>query len=214
MFDAHSQNRFLLARLSVDSLLDKRTKAKVESTLSKLSKGSRPSEQAYDRAYNDATERIESQLPEDCKLAKAAISWITLAKRPLTAEELVTALAVEPGDSELNQDNILDTEDILSVCCGLVTVDKESKVIRLIHYTTQKYFEKTLDEWNSIARYEIASSCLTYLSFKCFRKIYAWQNSPSGFTLWDALESHTLHNYAALNWGPHALAVQNDLAEQ
>lgn len=47
--------RFLLARLYVDTLLDKRIKQKVLSMLDKLLKGSA----ALDAAYSEATKRID-----------------------------------------------------------------------------------------------------------------------------------------------------------
>jgi len=65
--------RFLLARLHVDSLLDKRTKQKVLSTLIKLTKGSA----ALDEAYGEAIKRIDGQLAEDRSLARRALSWIS-----------------------------------------------------------------------------------------------------------------------------------------
>lgn len=37
---------------------------------------------------------------------------------------------------ELDRENILDVEDLLSVCAGIVVVDQESAVIRLVHYAT------------------------------------------------------------------------------
>jgi hypothetical protein len=46
-------------------------------------------------------------------------------------------LAVELKDEELDQDSIPDVEDIISVCAGLVTVDEESNIIQLVHYTPQ-----------------------------------------------------------------------------
>lgn len=126
--------RFLLARLHVDSLLDKRNKQKVLSTLHKLSKGSA----ALEDAYGEAISRIDGQLDEDRSLAKRALCWITYAQRPLTTEELCCALAIEPCDNALNNDNVFDVEDILSVCVGLVTVDEESGIIRLVHYIRHK----------------------------------------------------------------------------
>ena len=51
-------------------------------------------------------------------------------------KELYHALAIEPGDKALNTDNVDEVEDIISVCAGLVTVDEESNIIRLVHYTT------------------------------------------------------------------------------
>lgn len=80
--------------------------------------------------------RIEGQVKDQEKLPKQTLSWITCAKRPLTSFELQTALAVDAGDSYLHKDGLPGIEDVVSVCAGLVTVDDESKIIRLVHYTT------------------------------------------------------------------------------
>jgi len=107
--------------------------------LKKLRTGS----EAYNYAYEAAMERIEGQLSDQEELAKQVLSWITCAKRPLTVSELQHALAVEVSEVELDEDNISSIDDIVSVCAGLVTVDEESRIIRLVHYTTQEYFERT-----------------------------------------------------------------------
>jgi hypothetical protein len=54
----------------VDSLLDKRAKSKVYSTLNALSKGSG----ALEEAYEEAIKRIKGQLPEDAALATKVLS--------------------------------------------------------------------------------------------------------------------------------------------
>jgi hypothetical protein len=112
--------RFLLARLHVDSLLDKRNKQKVLSTLDKLSKGG---EKLYD-TYSEAIKRIDGRLAEDRSLARRALSWISYAQRLLTTTELCHALAIQPSNTALNNDNIDDVEDVISVCAGLVTASK------------------------------------------------------------------------------------------
>jgi len=61
-----------------------------------------------------------------------------------------------------------DAEDMLSACCGLVVVDKESGIIRLVYYTVQEYFHVTLTRWFPNAHYDIADICVSYLSFKDF----------------------------------------------
>jgi hypothetical protein len=94
-------------------------------------------------------ERIEGQIADSQELAKQALSWITGAKRPLITLELRHALAVEIGESEIDEDNLPEIEDIVSVCAGLVIVDKESDIIRLVHYTTQEYFERKQNYWFS-----------------------------------------------------------------
>lgn len=88
-------------------------------------------------------ERINGQQAGFQLLAKNVLLWITRAKRPLTTSEIQHALAVEIGEAQIDKDNFPEVEDIVSVCAGLVTVDDESNIIRLVHYKTQEYFERT-----------------------------------------------------------------------
>ena len=199
----HSSLRFLLARLHLDSLLDKSTKKKILSTLAKLPRGS----EALDVAYNDAINRIESQLPGNFALAKNVLSWITYAERPLTTGELSHALAVEVGESELDPDNIPDIQDMVSVCAGLVAIDEESNIIRLVHYTTQEYFERIRETWIPRAQQDIASACLTYLSFDLFRS----GSCPDDEEFERRLKENVFLDYAARNWGLHAQTVQEQV---
>jgi hypothetical protein len=88
-------------------------------------------------------DRIEQQDKDFRELAKSVLPWIICAKRPLLTAELQHAMAVEVGDNELNTENLPQIEDVVSVCAGLVTIDDKSDIIRLVHYTTQEYFEQT-----------------------------------------------------------------------
>ena len=77
---------------------------------------------------------------------------------------------------------------------------KRSKSIRLVHYTTQEYFERTQKIWFLDAKYNITTFCITYLLFRVFQ---------SGFCSTDKefekrLESNPLYDYSARNWGYHA----------
>ena len=92
-------------------------------------------------------ERINGQKPGFKKLATDVLSWITCAKRPLNTSELQHALAVKVGKPELDQEDFPQISEMVSVCAGLVTVDEESNIIRLVHYTTQEYFERTQAHW-------------------------------------------------------------------
>ena len=114
----------------------------IRSALERLPTGS----EAYDQAYKDAMERIEKQGVDGKNLALKVLYWITCARRSLVTAELQHALAVEVGESELATKQP-DIEDMVSVCAGLVTVDEESNIIRLVHYTTQEYFERTQKHW-------------------------------------------------------------------
>jgi hypothetical protein len=191
-----NSTRFLLAQLYLESLTGKRSPKAVQIALKNLVTGSA----AYDHAYKDAMERINGQIEDQEELAKQVLSWITCAKRPLTTTELQHALGVEVGECKLDELNFSEIEDIVSVCAGLVTIDEESGIIRLVHYTAQEYFERTQRQWFPNAETDITTICVTYLSFSAFE---------SGFCQTDTefierFQSYPLYNYAAHNWGHHA----------
>ncbi|KFY83078.1 hypothetical protein V498_08310, partial [Pseudogymnoascus sp. VKM F-4517 (FW-2822)] len=192
---------FLLAPLHLDSLEEEITKRAIRLCLKNLPRGSTAVNETYDKAIR----RIERRQPlKRSKRAKTALSWITYAERQLTTTELCHALAVEEGASELDEDNIPDIEDITSVCAGLVEVDKESNVIRLVHYTTQEYFKGIREDWNPKAQEGIASTCLIYLCFKTFNTGHC--NNDADFE--SRLRQNPFLDYAARYWGNHALPVQ------
>ncbi|KAF2818132.1 ankyrin, partial [Ophiobolus disseminans] len=196
---------FLLARLHIDSLSDKTTAKEVKSTLTTLSKGV----DALDNAYQEALERIEGQQAGHSRLAKHVLSWITFAKRPLTTAEMCCALAVESGEAELDPENKPDVEDLMSVCAGLVVVDQESAVIRLVHYTTQEYFERISSYLSPDAELLIAQTCLMYLSFSIFES----GSCAADRDLEERLRQHELLDYAARHCGEHAKCVEAEVAE-
>jgi hypothetical protein len=111
----------------------------VKSAIRNLPQGS----SAYDVAYHDAMERIFAQGTGPSEMAGKALAWILCAHRPLRTIELLHALAVEPGDTEIDEDNILETEQLLTICAGLVTIDEQSNNVRFVHYTTQEYLQRT-----------------------------------------------------------------------
>lgn len=115
--------------------------------------------------YDEAMHRIYSQPTEDVALAKGVLSWISCAKRPLKVLELQHALAVEPGAMGIDEEALTEEDFLVSVCAGLVTIEKESNIIRLVHFTTQEYLERTRINHFHTAEIDIAMSCLTYLSF-------------------------------------------------
>ncbi|OBT72674.1 hypothetical protein VF21_08561 [Pseudogymnoascus sp. 05NY08] len=196
---------FLLAQLHLESLIGKRSPKTLREALKRLPTGS----EAYDYAYKEAMERIEGQLADSQELAKQSLAWITCSKRPLTTLELQHALAVEIGQSSLDEENLPEIEDIVSVCAGLVTIDKGSGIIRLVHYTTQEYFERTWTSWFHDAQEDITKTCVTYLLFSTFE---------NGFCATDGefearLRLNPLYDYAARNWAYYACAGSTEVEE-
>ncbi|KAJ6596404.1 hypothetical protein DFH09DRAFT_1407609 [Mycena vulgaris] len=150
---------FLLAKLHIDSLSTKNTIREVREALNALP------EDLYG-SYDIAIQRIDAQSNADRKTAHSTITWVVNAKRPLTVEELQVALAVKPGMQKLDEEeDLADIDIILSVCAGLVIVDKESSVVRLVHYTTQEYLDSIQAQKFPDAQTEITRTLLTFLAF-------------------------------------------------
>ena len=144
--------RFLLAQFYFSSLEDKTTAKAIKSALKQFQKQNQGSSEdkkleVLSVAYEQVMERVNEQKEGFRLLANKVLSWITCAKRPLTTIELQHAIAVEIDEAELDEDNLPGIEDMVTVCAGLVAIDTESDIIRLVHYTTQEYFERTQNRW-------------------------------------------------------------------
>ncbi|KAF8139248.1 ankyrin repeat-containing domain protein [Mycena galopus ATCC 62051] len=152
---------FLLAKLHMESLSKTNTIKAVTKALKDLPRSLRDS-------YDIVMQRIEGQNEHDKTIAFSTINWVVNAKRPLTVPELQAALAVEPDARRLDEDNLIDIDIILSFCAGLIIVDEKLAVVRLVHYSTQEYFDTILVQCFPNAQTEITHTLLTFLLFDGF----------------------------------------------
>ncbi|KAF2465937.1 purine and uridine phosphorylase [Lindgomyces ingoldianus] len=159
--------------------------------------------QIYIRSLNDkvTSKAIRDVLQDIRKQTSGLIlSWITCAKRQITTTELRRSLAVEFGKPKLDKDNLPEIQDMVSVYARLVTVDEESNIIWLVHYTTQEYLEKTWSSWFPDAQKDIIKAYVTYLSYNVFQTGFC--QSDKEFEA--RLQTNILYDYAARYWGHHA----------
>ncbi|KAJ6438994.1 hypothetical protein O9K51_08397 [Purpureocillium lavendulum] len=191
-----SDGLFLLAKLHLDSLVGKTSVKSVKAALQSLPKGSG----LYDAAYDMTIVRLRGQDADSVELAKQALMWLACAKRPLTTAELQHALAVEKDTGVLDEENLNAIEDIVSVCTGLITVDRESDIVRIAHRTAHQYLQRIRQDWFPQADRDIATTCLTYLSFVIFRN----GSCSTDDHLDTRLANHPLYSYAAHWWAYHA----------
>ena len=126
-----------------------------------------------------------------------ALLWIVNAKRPLKMEELVYALAIEPGDTSLDTDGVSDSSLVLSVCAGIVTFEPESRIVGLVHYTAQEYLARRGQDVFPDAQHEMALICLTALSFQTARDHYYEEELNQGNVC------PQLSRYAVPYWADH-----------
>ncbi|KAL4875863.1 hypothetical protein BJY04DRAFT_223608 [Aspergillus karnatakaensis] len=117
--------------------------------------------------------------------------------------ELQHALAVELGQTDLDVDNVVAIDDIISVCSGIVTVDERSGIVRLVHYTAQKFFKRSVQVWFPDAEYQITLICLTYLNFDSFGAGACGTSEEYDRRLYQ----YPFHVYAAKYWSSYAQSV-------
>ena len=70
--------------------------------------------------YDATIERIKAQAGDKSKLGMAALMWISHAERPLQADELCHALAVELGSGDFNTGNVPLISILVNCCQGLL----------------------------------------------------------------------------------------------
>ena len=184
-----------MARLYLDTLMHKTTRRRIKTALETLPEG-------LDSIYEDLMIRIKLQNPKDhAELAIKVLGWIFYTVRPLTVTEVQHALAIEPGDPNLDEDGIPNRNLLVSVCAGMVMINDNSDTISLVHYTTQEYFQRSGKRLLEHANRDIVITCLTYLHFNIFSISVADITSPG--TIVHLLRDHPLLGYAAQHWGNH-----------
>lgn len=155
-------------------------------------------------------DRIGSQNEDDAQLGKKVLSWISHAKRPLTVPEMQHAVKIESTTTRIEKFDLTSQDILVSVCAGIVTVDKESNIIRLVHYSAQEYFQNTgSQKFFQDSQQDLANSCLTYLLFDNFAKGYC--ETDEAFE--SLLEENSLVDYAACHWADHLRETTEPITE-
>jgi len=183
-------SRFLLVSLNTDAILGEVTIGLRRRKLEEMARGNGLSD-----AYTATLTRLKGQKGNKSVLGLKVLKWVLYSERPLRAEELCHALAVEMGSPDLDSNNVPVLRTLLSSCLGLVTVEESSSTVRPVHFTLLEYLLSNPTLFHS-PHSTIAEVCLTYLNFGCTRDL-----SP---TLVVAPLTMPLLEYASIYWGEHA----------
>ena len=114
-----------MARFHLDSLVTKTKRKDVRKALESLPPG-------LDGIYDRTIERIEGQGKDYSDLAKRVLLWVSNTFRPLSPVELQYAMAVQPGMTELDDEDLDEQDLMVSVCAGLVVLDAETDTLRFV----------------------------------------------------------------------------------
>lgn len=152
------------------------------------------------RAYEDSLRRIQCQPEEHRELARKILTCVTFSFKPLAMDEVRRGIAVDENSENIDPEYDLDDPDLMiSVCAGLVTVDMQSQVIRIVHYTTQTFLESLDNGFLSSPHTVLASCCLSYLQLSLYATGHLDDISPP-LTRW---REFPFHAYSAEFWATH-----------
>ena len=134
-------------------------------TKSEVRKALRSLSASLSQAFENTVRRIENEPRNRREVALKSLMWVLRARRPLRVSELQHALATQVGESQLDDDNILQPRFIVECCAGLIIIDDKSSTVRLVHYTLQDYLQSIYQDRLAQDDIEIAKACLTYICF-------------------------------------------------
>lgn len=181
-----------MAKLHIDSLSQRITRKQIRSSLQTL-----PT--TLDDTYANAVQRIYNQAQDIVDLAESILFWVICARRPLTILELQHIYATQGVESGmmLEEDDMPDEEILTSACRGLVIVDKISRVVRIVHYTAQQYFERAHAQNLLVAKSSLTIISLTYLTLPNFADGACTTDSAMS----ERFARYPFLAYAAKYWG-------------
>lgn len=190
--------RFLLPVLQMQSIMDQMTKSEIRKCLRNLSTN-------LNQVFENSIRRINSEPQNRRQVAIQSLLWTTHARRPLHINELRHALAIRPGDTQLDRDNLLPPRSIVECCFGLVVLDNESLTVRLVHYTLQEHMMSLKTSLFPSGDSHVALISLIYLSFDSFIDPNIDQEDHD-----QVMERYPFLRYASFHWGHHANNARKD----
>ena len=201
--------RFLLPVLQMQVIIEAMTKSEIRKSLHNLSTN-------LSQAFEDTLERIGNEPRNRQQIAMQSLMWVSRARSPLRVIELRHALATQVGDSKFDEDNLLQGKLIVDCCFGLLVLDNESSIVRLVHHTLQDFLQARQQPHFANEETQITGICLTYLCLgrsevsSMHRQEYG--HDPPRIS--NSLDDLPFLGYAAAHWGHHAQhAHPNDIED-
>ncbi|KAH6903931.1 hypothetical protein BKA70DRAFT_1154855 [Coprinopsis sp. MPI-PUGE-AT-0042] len=157
-----SGGMFLHAKLQLEALRNCMSILDVEETLEGF-----PTD--INSIYMKTWDRVLAQEPKQSNLAKLVLLWITHAHGEVTIDVLRRAIATSPETHSFDPKRMVPEALLLSVCCGLVSVDEKTKLVRLIHYTTRDAILPRIQELYPAPHAILAQVCIAHVTNRGFQ---------------------------------------------
>ncbi|KAL6713035.1 hypothetical protein ACLMJK_009431 [Lecanora helva] len=174
-----AQGMFLWVKFQLQTLREKRSDSHILAALRDLP-------QDLPETFN----RILSQYTkaDDVELGKQIFHWVSVAKRPLTLEELREAIGTKPLQDVWNDSTYInDMKKAVATCGHLVFIEEEQQTVQFTHGSVRQYLLSEATQ-ASLSKYHIdlqkadehvGAVCVTYLNFSVFNRQLAHTSKKS-----------------------------------
>ena len=92
-------------------------------------------------AYAQTWNRILDEDEENVMLVKMVFVWVLTATRSMTLKELERVVAICPKTFKFEADRVVPGSTFLTMCRGLLVVEEESQIVRLVRECTRRLFK-------------------------------------------------------------------------
>jgi ankyrin repeat protein len=169
-----NQCRFLWVKFQLDDLCETTSDREIRQTLQNLPKD-------LSETYSRIVTKICASGPGRLNTARRMLKWILCARRPICIEELREAVALDLGDSCLDEDKLPsgDSWRLIQMCGNLTILNREDSTVRLAHHTVKQFLLSQCDlvtlsptllagATMQDIQAEVGQLCITYLCFSDF----------------------------------------------
>ena len=191
-----------MAVLHTQAVLTEPTLGGMEEALEKMPCG-------LNEALEITLQRIECQPNGRKNLGMSTLMWLAYAERPFRMAELADALAIRLGSEKFNPRLRPSRRQMVDCCMGLVTVDEESGIIRLVHHSVHEYLHSHHKVFGFNIELRITELIMTYLLSGPFL-LGPLQTEEE---IHEFLKNNNFADYASNYWGPHVRRAKDTEAD-
>ena len=133
---ARSDGLFLQASLLLDFVFAGKTSRSIRKALTELPNG-------LEETYRAILRRITARNQRHISEIKRCLQWLSRSFIPLTPAMLVEAAAIEPDDTFLDPEALMDQADLIGMLSSLVLVNwrQTPPIVGLAHQTVKEYLQ-------------------------------------------------------------------------
>ena len=169
------------------------------------------------RDLPETFERILSKTTEadDIDLGRQIFRWVSVAKRPLTVEELREAVGTKPLQEAWNDSTYInDMKKAVASCGNLVFIEEEQQTVHFTHSSVKQYLLSGAVQ-DSLSKYHVdlkkadedaGAICVTYLNFPVFNRQVARTTGNSVSTT--SIPSTVIKNSLPLGHSGNKIALR------